>query len=357
MNDHLIAIMVSVEEAERTCFIAVPFAREFDSLSSLIVQAANRLSLTSVSTREVQQHDDFTRDIARRIRSALVVVAVCTPEGESRKSNPNVMYELGLAHALGKPTVILTTDLGMLPADIQTKYALGYRPDELEDSPGLILKIKDAISTRIRPMTNSLTDPTADGIYVASAKHKFWFIPKFWDDFSAILSFGKEVNKQLQSITTVHADALVNKLEIIIYTQGQKRQKISAFNEKWREYVLFYDLYTKPSLFDSLHENLIQIDDCFNRLPAEADDSIKRAVATSRKCYEQLKVWLDKYPELHDAVNKNAGANLISNLSNSFLSTQIHSNVLDLAKTARDCVRESNDLVSHLIEMMLDRRL
>jgi Nucleoside 2-deoxyribosyltransferase len=357
MNNHLTAIMVSVAAAERTCFIATPFAREFDPLASLIIQAANRLSLQSISTKEVQQHDDFTRDIARRIRSALVIVAVCTPEEESRKPNPNVMYELGQAHALGKPTVILTTDLKMLPANIQTKYALGYSPDELKDGSNLILRIKDAISNRIGQVTNSLTDPTADGIYVASARQKLWFNPRFWEDFSAILNFGRLVHRQFQAII-VHADTLVTKLEAVIYnTQGTRRPQIRAFSEKWAEYVLFYDLVTQPFLFDSLEKDLKKIDDCFNRLPAEADDPTKHTVAASRKSYDQLKGWLDKYPELHDAVDKTTGASLISNLSNSYIATQIHGYVLDLNKTAKDCVSESDKLVNNLIDMMLDRSL
>jgi hypothetical protein len=357
MMSRPLAIVVSVAEAERTCFIAIPFASEFDQLASFIVQAANSLSLNSVFTKQIQKSDDFAQDVARRIRSAHVVVAVCTPERESCKANPNVMYELGIAHSLGKPTVILTTDPGSLPADIRTKYALPYSSEDLNDGPGLILKIKDAISTRITPMTNPLTDPTVEDISVAPARHRILFLPQFWDDFSAILSFARQVHKQLQPIDSVHADALVKKIEEIIYTQGPKRAKISGFNDKWRDYNMLYTLYTKPDFFDVLEADLVRIEDCFNRLPMEADERIKESIVASRTCYDHLKLWLLKYPTLHDAVDKTTGASLLSNLNNPIISTQIYGHVLDLAKTVKDCVRESSELVHHLIGMMLDRSL
>jgi hypothetical protein len=50
--------------------------------------------------------------------------------------NPNVMYELGLVHAGGRPVVILheTDDSGALPDipfDLSTEFIRGYRADQL----------------------------------------------------------------------------------------------------------------------------------------------------------------------------------------------------------------------------------
>lgn len=54
--------------------------------------------------------------------------------------NPNVLYEVGLAHALGKEMILLcelapgSPHLPELPFDLRTQYVIGYRadrPDEL----------------------------------------------------------------------------------------------------------------------------------------------------------------------------------------------------------------------------------
>jgi nucleoside 2-deoxyribosyltransferase len=108
------AIVVNVQEPRRVCFIVTPFAARFDELSDLIQGAANDFQLQSVRTDRVRHSASFVKDIFDLTRSSRIIVAVCSPEGQGT-SNPNVMYELGLAHALGKPTIIMTDDLSALP--------------------------------------------------------------------------------------------------------------------------------------------------------------------------------------------------------------------------------------------------
>jgi hypothetical protein len=60
----------------------------------------------------------------------IVCVAVITGE------NPNVMYELGLAHAIYKPTLLICENdrgghLPTLPFDLQTQDVVGYSRSDL----------------------------------------------------------------------------------------------------------------------------------------------------------------------------------------------------------------------------------
>jgi len=76
--------------------------------------------------------------IVEFIASADIVIADCTG------NNPNVLYELGLAHALGKETILITQDsMDGVPSDIKLfefiKYDLGRHKD-------FIAKIDAAIS-------------------------------------------------------------------------------------------------------------------------------------------------------------------------------------------------------------------
>ena len=59
-------------------------------------------------------------DIARQIVEADVVIADITP------ANPNVYYEVGYAHALSKPTILIAEKPTELPFDVSPFRTLFY---------------------------------------------------------------------------------------------------------------------------------------------------------------------------------------------------------------------------------------
>jgi nucleoside 2-deoxyribosyltransferase len=59
-------------------------------------------------------------DIAQGVVDSKIVVAEITP------ANQNVFYELGYAHALGKPTILLAEPGKQLPFDISGHRVLFY---------------------------------------------------------------------------------------------------------------------------------------------------------------------------------------------------------------------------------------
>ncbi len=63
---------------------------------------------------------NILKDIVLGIASADLVVADLT------SLNPNVFYELGLAHALGIPTVLVTQNLDEIPFDLRAYRANEY---------------------------------------------------------------------------------------------------------------------------------------------------------------------------------------------------------------------------------------
>lgn len=112
------------------CFVIMPFRAELGFLYRAI-RARIGQSYPDVT---VERGDDkvLTRPvldkIAEYIRQADVVIADCSGR------NPNVFYELGMAHALGKPVILLTSDeIEQAPADIRAFEFISYAklgPDE-----------------------------------------------------------------------------------------------------------------------------------------------------------------------------------------------------------------------------------
>jgi hypothetical protein len=75
----------------------------------------------------VQRGDDFftehlvIEDIWKAMVSARLIVADCTDR------NPNVFYEIGLAHTLGKPTILLTQQSEDVPFDLRHLRYIAYQ--------------------------------------------------------------------------------------------------------------------------------------------------------------------------------------------------------------------------------------
>jgi hypothetical protein len=75
--------------------------------------------------------------IAVFIKQADIVIADCSGR------NPNVFYELGMAHALGKPVVLITADdVADAPTDIRAFEFIRYQGD---DEKGFVDKLDKAL--------------------------------------------------------------------------------------------------------------------------------------------------------------------------------------------------------------------
>jgi hypothetical protein len=75
----------------------------------------------------VRRADDFftadsvVKDVWKAIAGARLIVADCTDR------NPNVFYEIGLAHAIGKPTILLTQRQEDVPFDLRHWRYIAYQ--------------------------------------------------------------------------------------------------------------------------------------------------------------------------------------------------------------------------------------
>ncbi len=115
-----------VTEIRPSAFVIMPFSEPYDSLyRDVIKPIADRCGFDINRIDEVRGPGIILNDIQQQIERAHVVVA------EISTTNPNVFYELGYAHALEKPAVLLVQSdkLNQLPFDIR-----GYRAIPYDDS-------------------------------------------------------------------------------------------------------------------------------------------------------------------------------------------------------------------------------
>ncbi len=119
---------------EPRIFVVMQFRAPYDSLYTEVIQpVAERLGFKAFRADDVFRPGVILQDIIRGIVESDVIVADITP------GNPNVFYELGYAHALQKPTILLANrQIEKLPFDVS-----GYRVIFYNDTIGGKRDIED----------------------------------------------------------------------------------------------------------------------------------------------------------------------------------------------------------------------
>jgi hypothetical protein len=102
-------------------FVLMPFAPAMKPLyDDHISPVAARLGLSVARADDFFNITAIISDIWAAIASARVIVADCTGR------NPNVFYEIGLAHAIGKPVVLITANSDDVPFDLRHLRYIQY---------------------------------------------------------------------------------------------------------------------------------------------------------------------------------------------------------------------------------------
>jgi hypothetical protein len=137
-----------VRRDEPRAFVIMPFAEPFDTLYREVIKPeADELDFEVVRVDEIHGPGIILDDIRRQIEGAHVVIA------EISQPNPNVFYELGYAHALGKPAVLLVRrQQGRdMPFDIR-----GYRAIFYDDTIGGKRAVQTALREHLRAILNEV---------------------------------------------------------------------------------------------------------------------------------------------------------------------------------------------------------
>ena len=110
-NDKLISVMM-------------PFSAGFAGTYNAIKRVAEHMNLECLRADDIWNNTTFIQDIFDLIYCAKIVVVDFTGR------NPNVMYETGIAHTLGKIVIPITQSIDDIPSDLGHHRALKYLPNE-----------------------------------------------------------------------------------------------------------------------------------------------------------------------------------------------------------------------------------
>lgn len=124
------------EEAEKqTCFMIMPFGGWFDKYYEDIYKPAiEEAGFIAKRADDLYRPGNIVNDIWTYTKEASVILADLT------NKNPNVFYELGLAHAITKPAVLITASMDDVPFDLRSLRVIEF--DKNAHNWGDILKQK-----------------------------------------------------------------------------------------------------------------------------------------------------------------------------------------------------------------------
>lgn len=112
---------LSFELKRGACIYLCPFVEPFNTIySDHVKPAVESVKHSIIRVDEIFGTGPIIDDIWNSIASSEFVLADVTGR------NPNVMYEIGMAHTIGKPVIIITQKLEDVPFDLKHQRCIVY---------------------------------------------------------------------------------------------------------------------------------------------------------------------------------------------------------------------------------------
>lgn len=129
-------------------FVLMPFDPDFDPVYELLIEPALADAGFAVTRADLSMNQQqILKDIVNALAEADLVIA------DVSGLNGNVMYELGLAHGMGRRTIMITRDIAQLPFDLRSYRATEYSTEFHE---------ADRLRERLSEIARGVVEGTAE---------------------------------------------------------------------------------------------------------------------------------------------------------------------------------------------------
>lgn len=124
---------------QKLCFVLMPFGREWSDrvYKSLLRENIESLGLQCLRADNLKGAI-VMEDIWIKINQAAFIIADVT------ERNPNVMYEMGIVHSIGKPAILITQDVDNIPFDFKHLRHYEYK-DNIDSFKTFGIELKEVV--------------------------------------------------------------------------------------------------------------------------------------------------------------------------------------------------------------------
>lgn len=130
------------------CFVLMPFTETSDVQSVYrdhVAPVVERCGLRCERADDIYDISGVMQSVWEGINRARMIVADLT------ERNPNVFYELGIAHTLGKAVIMITQSMEFIPFDLRHLRCIVY-----EYKPNAVGQFEEALERTIRTVLSSI---------------------------------------------------------------------------------------------------------------------------------------------------------------------------------------------------------
>ncbi|PSJ47373.1 hypothetical protein C7H85_00605 [Zobellella endophytica] len=123
VSPKVFSLEAAYSQDENLVSIMMPFGAEFNPIYSVLQQSVTSIGFSCVRADDIWEHHTIIQDIVNIIARAKVVICDCSGK------NPNVFYEAGIAHAIGKDVILITQSEQDVPFDLRHIRYIRYLPN------------------------------------------------------------------------------------------------------------------------------------------------------------------------------------------------------------------------------------
>jgi hypothetical protein len=143
-------------------FIAMPFAKEFDALFQAILSACDQVNVEAVRADSQEQPGPIINQIFAELEKADLLIA------EVGSKNSNVYYEIGLAHCIRIPSILVARNdqVDRIPFDLRHNRVITFESKDLGPFVSALTKSIDFVKEAIighAPTLKAVVDDTSVG--------------------------------------------------------------------------------------------------------------------------------------------------------------------------------------------------
>ena len=99
----------------------MPFNLEFQNVYTQVSSSLEELGLRCRRADNIWENPAIIQDIVSLIDHSNIIICDCTGK------NPNVFYEIGIAHTLGREVILITQNMGDIPFDLRHLRTITYQ--------------------------------------------------------------------------------------------------------------------------------------------------------------------------------------------------------------------------------------
>lgn len=123
VSPKVFSLEAAYSQDENLVSIMMPFSAEFNPVYSTLQEVTTSIGFSCVRADDIWEHHTIIQDIVNIIARAKVVICDCSGK------NPNVFYEAGIAHAIGKEVILITQSEHDVPFDLRHLRYIRYLPN------------------------------------------------------------------------------------------------------------------------------------------------------------------------------------------------------------------------------------